>query len=87
MAQKKTQATPGHHLLRVRITNRVRDRLLALAEEESERTGTTVTISDLVRAACYNYLLVDDSLRRLESAPTVLEGGDVVRVYVNPMLA
>lgn len=84
--------------MRVRITLRVRDRLAEMAKEESERTGSAVTVSDLVRAACYNYLLVQQSLRHLENAPPehlddddeeseVEDEAALVRVYVNPMLA
>lgn len=63
----------GHHLMRVRIRKKIFRRLQEVAEEESERTGEHVTVSDLVRAACYNFLLIHESVRRLENAPPELE--------------
>jgi hypothetical protein len=59
----------GHHLLRVRIKKRIFRRLKEVAQEEAERTGEHVTVSDLVRAACYNYLLIHDSVQQLENRP------------------
>ena len=56
----------GHHLLRVRIRKKIFTDLKEIAEEQSERSGTHVTVSDLVRSACYNYILLQDSIRKLE---------------------
>ena len=58
----------GHHLLRVRIRRGIFDKLQDTAEEESSRTGEHVTVSDLVRAACYNYLLMHEAVQRLENS-------------------
>lgn len=58
----------GHHLMRVRIRKNIFDTMQEIAEEESERSGEHVTVSDIVRAACYNYLLIHESVRRLEAA-------------------
>lgn len=75
----------GHHLMRVRIRKSVFGRLQEVADEETDRTGEHITVSDLVRSACYNFLLVHDAIRRLEgmlppsglpSLPIALEEGD-----------
>jgi hypothetical protein len=57
-----------------------------LAEEETERTGEHVTVSDIVRAACYNYLLIQESLRRLECAPPIDIDDEEVWIIGHPML-
>jgi hypothetical protein len=75
----------GHHLMRVRIRKKIFEKLQEVAEEESDRTGEHVTVSDLVRAACYNYLLIHDSVRQLENAPP----GDIedpILIITQPML-
>jgi len=64
-----TKPLVGHHLMRVRIRKKIFDKLQEVAEEESEKTGEHVTVSDLVRQACYNFLLVHESVRQLENAP------------------
>ena len=74
----------GHHLLRVRIRKAIFDKLQETAEEETSRTGEHVTVSDLVRAACYNYLLIHDAVQRLENNPQDM--GDDVLVITSPML-
>lgn len=74
----------GHHLLRVRIRKNIFDKLQEAADEESERTGEHVTVSDLVRAACYNYLLIHESLQKLENSPPDL-GGEVL-IITSPLL-
>lgn len=87
----------GHHLMRVRISKRIFDRLQEVAEEECVRTGEHVTVSDIVRSACYNYLLIHDSVRQLESAGFDLsvfdddaeeedEDTEDVNVIINPFL-
>lgn len=77
----------GHHLMRVRIRKNIFRKLKEVAEEETLRTGEHVTVSDLVRAACYNYLLIHDSLQRLENAPDLeLEEGDEVLIIPTPLL-
>ena len=75
----------GHHLMRVRIRKGIFELLQEAAEEESDKTGDHVTVSDLVRAACYNYLLIHASLRRLENVPP--ESIEDEALYItNPML-
>jgi hypothetical protein len=74
----------GHHLLRVRIKKRIFGKLQETAQDESARTGEHVTVSDLVRAACYNYLLIHDAVQRLENSPP--EIGDEILVITSPML-
>jgi hypothetical protein len=63
------------------------------AEEASERTDTHVTVSDLVRAAIYNDLLVRVSVYQLENLASDAfdddeedEDGELVSVFQNPML-
>ena len=80
-----TKPHVGHHLMRVRIRKKIFQKLQEVADEESERTGEHVTVSDLVRAACYNYLLIHASVQRLENAPP-LEIDDAVLVITQPML-
>ena len=75
----------GHHLMRVRISKTIFDKLQDIAEEETERSGDHVTVSDLVRAACYNYLLIHESVKRLENAPP-MEIEDAVLIITNPIL-
>jgi hypothetical protein len=74
----------GHHLLRVRIRRSIFDELRQTAQEESDSTGDHVTVSDLVRAACYNYLLIHNAVQRLENSPPNLD--DEVLVITSPML-
>lgn len=57
----------GHHLLRVRIRKKIFEDLQEISEEASFRTNEHVTVSDLVRSACYNYILMHESLRNLEA--------------------
>ena len=75
----------GHHLLRVRIRKSIFRKLQETARDESERTGEHVTVSDLVRAACYNYLLIHDAVQRLENTPPNAIGEEVL-VITSPML-
>jgi hypothetical protein len=74
----------GHHLLRVRIRRSIFQQLKDAAQEESEKTGEHVTVSDLVRAACYNYLLIHQAVQRLENSPPDIE--DEVLIISSPML-
>lgn len=74
----------GHHLLRVRIKKSIFNKLQEAAEEETDRTNEHVTVSDLVRASCYNYLLIHESIRRLENSPQDI--GEEVLVITSPML-
>lgn len=74
----------GHHLLRVRIRKSIFDKLQDTAEEETSRTGEHVTVSDLVRVACYNYLLIHEAVQRLEINPHDMD--DEVLVITSPML-
>lgn len=75
----------GHHLLRVRIRKSIFKRLQEVAQEESAKTGDHVTVSDLVRAACYNYLLIHDAVQKLETMPPA-SLDDEVLVITSPML-
>ena len=61
----------GHHLLRVRIRKLIFNQLKEAAQAESHRTGLHITVSDLVRQACVNYLLLFQAQQRLIAA---LEG-------------
>jgi hypothetical protein len=74
----------GHHLLRVRIRKSIFGALKDIAEEESDLTGEHVTVSDLVRSACYNYLLLHTSVRQLENAPAEIE--EQVLIITSPLL-
>ena len=74
----------GHHLLRVRIRRSIFQRLQEAAQEEAEKTGEHVTVSDIVRASCYNYLLLHEAVQRMENAPPDLE--DEILVITSPML-
>lgn len=75
----------GHHLMRVRIRKNIFEKLKDVADEESELTGEHVTVSDLVRAACYNYLLVHESVRRLQNAPPLIIDEEVL-IIESPLL-
>jgi hypothetical protein len=75
----------GQKLMRVRIRTRIFEEMQILAEEESELLGEHVTVSDIVRTACYNYLLAHQGLRRLECLPP-LDIDDEVWVIESPML-
>ena len=75
----------GHHLMRVRIRKSIFSEFQAAAEEDSDLTGEHVTVSDLVRVACYNYLLIRESVRRLENCPPENFEGAVL-VIESPML-
>lgn len=75
----------GHHLMRVRIKKSIFAKLQDVAEEEADRTGEHVTVSDLVRAAVYNHLLLHESVRQLEHAPPE-ELDDEVLFVTHPML-
>ena len=75
----------GHHLMRVRIRKNIFEKLQEVAIEESSRSGEHVTVSDLVRAACYNYLLIHESVRQLESANPLMVEGEVL-IIASPML-
>jgi len=58
----------GHHLLRVRIRKLIFNQLKEAAQAESQRTGLHITVSDLVRQACVNYLLLFQAQQRLTAA-------------------
>ena len=75
----------GHHLLRVRIRKRIFDALRDAAYEEASRTGEHVTVSDLVRAACYNYLLMREAIQNLENLPPPDLEGEIL-IVTTPML-
>ena len=71
----------AHHLMRVRIKKSVFERLEEIAQEETARARETVTVSDLVRAAVAHYLVLHESVRRLENA---LDGE--ILVIASPIL-
>ena len=75
----------GQKLMRVRIRTLIFEEMQILADEESSLLGEHVTVSDIVRTACYNYLLAQSSLRRLECLPP-LDIDDEVWVIDSPML-
>ena len=67
------KAHVGHHLLRVRIRRRIFEHMQEVAEYESDRTGEHVTVSDLVRQACVNLLLMHETMRVLYELPDLLD--------------
>lgn len=69
MSKTAKDSGAGLHLLRVRIRKSIWDRLQLAADDESERSGEHVTVSDLVRAAFVDLLLKHEALKRLENAP------------------
>jgi len=75
----------GHHLLRVRIRKKIFEALRDAAEEEAIVTGEYVTVSDLVRAACYNYLLMREAMQNLENLPDP-EFEEEILIISTPML-
>ena len=80
-----TKEHVGHHLMRVRIRKSIFEELQCVAEDESERTGEHVTVSDLVRVAIYNKLLLHTAIRKLQNIPPpVLE--EAVVYTETPML-
>lgn len=76
------RADSSHHLMRVRIRKTTFENLQNLADEQSVITGDHVTVSDLVRVACTNHLLVHESLRQLaalgQEVQARLDAGDVL---------
>ncbi|MBO73841.1 MAG: hypothetical protein CMD33_01045 [Flavobacteriales bacterium] len=66
------KAHVGHHLLRVRIRRRIFEHMQEVAEYESDRTGEHVTVSDLVRQACVNLLVLHETMRSLHELPDLL---------------
>lgn len=71
--------------MRVRLRKAIFERLQQTAEEETALTGEHVTVSDIVRSACYNYLLAHESLRRIELPQDQIDEL-VVMIDLNPML-
>ena len=76
----------GQHLMRVRIRKVIFEKLQEVAEEESDRTGEHVTVSDLVRSACYNHLLLHESVRQLENIPPEDLDDEELLYVASPML-
>jgi hypothetical protein len=76
----------GHHLMRVRIRKNIFDKLKEVAHEETLRSNEHVTVSDLVRAACYNYLLIHESVRQLENSSPTLVVEEEILIIQSPML-
>ena len=75
----------GHHLMRTRIRKQIFDRMEEVAMEQSEQLGEHVTVSDIVRAACYNYLLIHDTVQKMEAAASA-DLDDGVIFILNPTL-
>ena len=67
----------GHHLMRVRVKKGLFRRLSEAADEETEMLGEHVTVSDLVRAACVEYLDLRDTKREIENMPADTWEGEV----------
>lgn len=67
------KAHVGHHLLRVRIRKRIFQHLKDVAAYESERTGEHVTVSDLVRQACVNLLVLHETMLSLHELPDLMD--------------
>ncbi len=80
-----TKSLVGHHLMRVRIKKGIFERLQDLADESTILSGEHVTVSDLVRTACVNYLQVHEQLRQLQSGIAEGQVEDVLIVAM-PML-
>jgi hypothetical protein len=80
----------SHHLLRVRIRKPIFEKLQNIAEEKSVSLNEHVTVSDLVRSAIYNSLLIHEAARRLENVPPIFfeEDSDEedIRIIHQPML-
>lgn len=75
------------HLMRVRVRKRMFIRLQETANEMSDESGEHVTVSDLVRRACYEFLMTQRSVRRLEHPPAdVLESQEDVIMAMAPLL-
>jgi len=88
--QPKKKPLVGQHLMRTRIRLNIYDRLKGVADELTGQKGDHVTVSDLVRQACYNLLLLHEAVRRLENAPFNFDEeddeGEAVIIIENPML-
>jgi Arc/MetJ-type ribon-helix-helix transcriptional regulator len=54
-----------HHLMRVRIRKTLFDRLKAIAETETDRSGEYTSVSDLVRAALLTWVQTHECTLRL----------------------
>lgn len=69
----------GSHTMRVRVRLPIWHALQELAELESERVGSHVTVSDLVRGAVYNLLLLHQSFADLQAcSPKELDFDELV---------
>lgn len=66
------KAHVGHHLLRVRIRKRIFGHMQEVATYESDRTGEHITVSDLVRQACVNLLVLHETMRSLHELPDLM---------------
>ena len=56
-----------HHLMRVRVRTRVWKQLQDIAAEQTQNTGETTYVSDLVRSALFDYIRVHESTLRFSS--------------------
>lgn len=76
----------GLHLMRVRVRKRMFERLQETADQMSEESGEHVTVSDLVRRACYEFLITQRSVRRLENPPSDILDEDGIVLVTAPLL-
>ncbi len=58
---------PTHHLMRVRVRTRVWSQLQEIATEHTASRGETTYVSDLVRAAIFDYIRIHESSARFSS--------------------
>jgi len=57
----------NHHLMRVRVSNRLFEQFKSIAQQESDVNGEYISVSDLVRAAMGSYVQVHSTRTRLEN--------------------
>lgn len=76
---KKKKALVGQHLMRVRIRTSIFEEMQVIVEEQSISSRRHVTVSDFVRAACYNAILLYYSAQDLENmAPEELDAETLI---------
>lgn len=78
----------NHHLMRVRVKMQMFNFLQDAAEDETERLGSHVTVSEIVRAACHDYLIRHETMKRLQNIPNEFweQKEDIRIALVLPML-
>jgi hypothetical protein len=62
-----------HHLVRVRMRSSRFHRLQEIAENEKDRTGNYISVSDLIRIAVDNWLQTYESVNRLNESYNKLD--------------